>query len=64
MQLPQRDFRDGGYSSVWHDGDLLRDVHAESMRESWTQYDPELIEREFLPKERRKELRAKTVRMP
>ena len=27
------------------------------MRETWTQYDPELVEREFLPKERRKELR-------
>lgn len=61
-QLPQRDFRDGGYSAIWHDGDLLRNVRADSLRESWTQYDPELVEREFLPKERRKELRSKTVK--
>jgi hypothetical protein len=27
------------------------------VRETWTQYDPELLEREFLPKERRRELR-------
>jgi hypothetical protein len=26
------------------------------LRESWTQYDPELVEREFLPQERRREL--------
>jgi hypothetical protein len=28
------------------------------MRETWTQYDPELVEREYLPKERRRELRT------
>lgn len=56
-QLPQRDWQDGGYVAVWHDGELLRHVHAESMRETWTQYDPELMEREYLPKEQRRELR-------
>ena len=55
-QLPQRDWKDGGYAAVWQDGDLMRHVRAKSFRETWTQYDPELIEREFLPKERRKEL--------
>jgi hypothetical protein len=27
-QLPQRDWQAGGYLSVWHDGELLRRVHA------------------------------------
>jgi hypothetical protein len=57
-QLPERDWRDGGYQAVWQDGEVLRRVRAASMRETWTQYDPELIEREYLPKERRRELRV------
>ena len=57
-QLPQRDWKDrGGYIAVWQDGELLRHVRSQSIRETWTQYDPELVEREYLPKERRKELR-------
>jgi len=64
-QLPQRDWKSGGYVAVWQDscqgGDVLRHVHAAAFRETWTQYDPELIERDYLPKERRKELR--TVRL-
>lgn len=56
-QLPERDWREGGYLAVWQDGEVVRRVQAPSMRESWTQYDPELAEREYLPKERRKELR-------
>src|SRR4030095_15339767 len=55
--LPQRDWREGGYLAVWQDGEVVRRVQAPSMRESWTQYDPELAEREYLPKERREELR-------
>ena len=57
-QLPQRDWKDGGYAAVWQDGEVLRHVHGDSVRETWTQYDPELIEREYLPKEQRKELRT------
>ncbi len=64
-QLPQRNWRDGSYVTIWHDGDTLRKVRAETMRETWTQHDPELTEREYLPKEKRKDLRpakvAKTV---
>jgi hypothetical protein len=63
-QLPQRDWQDGGYAALWHDGEVLRHVHADSMRETWTQYDPELVEREFLPKEQRKELRTVRVDRP
>ena len=57
-QLPQRDWATGGYSAMWQDGEQLRNVQSKSIRETWTQYDPELVEREYLPKERRKELRT------
>jgi hypothetical protein len=57
-QLPQRDWSGGGYSAMWHDGEQIRHIRSKSIRETWTQYDPELVEREYLPKERRKELRA------
>jgi hypothetical protein len=60
-QVPQRDWKDGGYVAVWQDGELMRHVRAASIRETWTQYDPELVEREYLPKERRKELMAVKV---
>lgn len=57
-QLPQRDWASGGYSALWQDGEQLRHIRSRSIRETWTQYDPELVEREYLPKERRKELRT------
>ena len=55
-QHPERDWKNGAYEAVWHENGVLRRVRAKSMRESWTQYDPELIERDFLPKEHRREL--------
>jgi hypothetical protein len=63
-QLPQRDWKRGGYSAMWQDGDQIRHVYSSSIRETWTQYDPELVEREYLPKERRKELRTVKVNRP
>jgi hypothetical protein len=63
-QVPQRDWKEGGYVAVWQDGELLRQVRSPSFRETWTQYDPELVEREYLPKERRKELMAVKVSRP
>jgi hypothetical protein len=54
---PRRDFDRGGWLSLWHDGDVFREVRAASFRESWTQYDPELVERDYLPKDRRRDLR-------
>ena len=57
-QLPQRDWSTGYFSAMWQDGEQLRHVQSQSFRETWTQYDPELVEREYLPKERRKELRT------
>lgn len=56
--LPERDFARGGYACVWVDGSVVRSVRARDYRESWTQYDPELAEREVLPKERRRELKS------
>jgi len=55
-QLPQRDWAHGGHTAIWQDGEVLRKVRAGSMRESFTQYDPELVEREYLPKELRRDL--------
>jgi hypothetical protein len=63
-QLPQRDWATGGYSATWQDGEQLRHIQSRSIRETWTQYDPELVEREYLPKERRKELRTVRVSRP
>ena len=58
-QVPLRNWRDGEFVAVWHDfkeRDVLRRVKAKMVRETWTQYDPELVEREFLPQERRRQL--------
>jgi len=63
-QLPQRNWAGGGYSAMWQDGEQLRHIHSKSIRETWTQYDPELVEREYLPKEKRKELRTVKIIRP
>ena len=56
-QLPHWDARTGTYVATWHDGKVIRTVNAPSFRESWTQYDPELIERRHLPRQLRGLLR-------
>ncbi len=61
-QLPLKNWRDGNFVSVWHDfkfRDVLREVQAKIVRETWTQYDPELVERDFLPEEKRRKLQQK-----
>jgi len=55
-QIPQRNWQQRDFIARWQDGMILREVHAETIRESWTQYDPELVERAYLPKEQRREL--------
>lgn len=55
--LPQRDHECGGWVQVWLDGTVMRRVRSASRCETWTQFDPELVERESLPKEHRRELR-------
>lgn len=54
--LPVRIQGTDTYLSWWADKDIERKVYARSRTETWTQYDPELAEREYLPKEERKEL--------
>lgn len=58
-QVPLRDWREGGYVAEWEDfkqRNGMRRVKSKSVRETWTQYDPELVEREFLAQEKRTEL--------
>jgi hypothetical protein len=55
-QFPHRDVRADAYVATWQDGDVLRSVRGEAFRETWTQYDPELLERAALPKSQRREL--------
>jgi len=56
-QFPRKNWTRESYDSIWRDGDVIRRVTAKSFRETWTQYDPELVERAALPKEKRRELR-------
>lgn len=55
-QLPIRNAANGKYSASWHDGKVLRIIHADRKQETWTQYDPETHERQFLPKSNRSDL--------
>jgi len=59
-QIPLRDWENGGYVSEWADFKQcngLRRIKSGSVRETWTQHDPELCEREVLAQEKRKELK-------
>jgi hypothetical protein len=63
-QVPMRRTSDGDYVAVWSDfksRDVMRQTQAKLVRETWTQYDPELVEREFLPEGRRRKLREMPV---
>jgi hypothetical protein len=44
----------GLYNATWWDSGTLRRVQAPDVRETWTVFDPELVEREHLPKEQRR----------
>ena len=63
-QKPQRDWKTDNYVAVWHDGKVLRKVEARHFRESWSQRDPELLERAYLPKAQRRELTDPKVDAP
>src|SRR5262245_9729754 len=63
-QIPLPSARDGVSISVWNDfkaRDTLREIRAKVVRETWTQYDPELVEREFLPESKRRKLKEASV---
>jgi hypothetical protein len=61
-QWPQRNYPSSGYRIVWNDNGVLRNVTAKAMSQTWSQSgvdgDPELNQRDWLPKEHRRELRA------
>jgi hypothetical protein len=62
-QLPQYDSARHQYIARWFDGEQLREISAQQLRETWTQKDPEVVERKHLPKELRYDL-AKKIRKP
>lgn len=55
-QIPERDHARACWRTVFRDGEVLRVVESQSMGETWTQYDPEVFEREVLPIHRRRGL--------
>lgn len=55
-QLPLRRWSPRRYQCTWHDDGLLRQVWAPKMRETWSQRDPERVNRELLPEDQRKPL--------
>jgi hypothetical protein len=58
-QLPRPDCCGRKFWTVlWQDGDRHRAITAHAYRETWTQYDVELYEREILPKEQRRKLKG------
>ena len=57
-QLPMK-LPGGGYQATWHDardGNVLRKVHAKSVIETWTTYDPETVNQEYMDRNQRREL--------
>lgn len=51
-------FEQGRYVVRWHDGDILREVWTNSVRPTHTHYDPELVERDIIPQEQRRDLKC------
>ncbi|MEO1527838.1 MAG: hypothetical protein AAFX06_20600 [Planctomycetota bacterium] len=55
-QLPRRRWNPTGYLIRWKDKSFTREVWAKSMRETWTQQDPERVNRLVLPENERRPL--------
>ena len=55
-QWPVRDWRSGTYRCIWYDGGVLREVEGKDFRETWTQHDPEVTNRKYLPRSCRRAL--------
>lgn len=52
-QLPKRYWDPASYQCTWHDDGLLRQVWAPQLRETWSQQDPERVNRALLPEDQR-----------
>ncbi len=52
-QLPVRRWKPAHYQCTWHDEGLIRQVWSKSFRETWTQKDPERVNRALLPEDQR-----------
>lgn len=55
-QLPVRSWNPQQYRCSWLDDGLLRQVWAPKMRETWSQRDPERVNRAVLPEDQRRPL--------
>ena len=63
-QMARRDWRRGGFVSLWHDGHVLREVRSDFVRETWTQFDPEVRDRDQLPQHLRRGLFGENISPP
>ncbi|TWU34228.1 hypothetical protein [Novipirellula artificiosorum] len=52
-QLPIRQFSPPMYHCSWYEDRVKRKVNAPTMRETWSQQDPERVNRKFLPEDQR-----------
>ncbi len=52
-QIPKRHWNPSRYECTWHDDGVLREVWAPKLRETWSQTDPERVNRSFLPEDQR-----------
>ncbi|TWU04433.1 hypothetical protein [Stieleria varia] len=55
-QMPRRQWKPDGYLCSWRDNALTREVWSPSLRETWTQKDPERVNRQILPENLRRPL--------
>lgn len=60
----ERDWERGGFTMLWEDNGQPRMVRSFMKRETWSQHDPEMEERLYVPPERRHQLRAPVLVMP
>lgn len=58
-QLPMRRWNPSHYECRWHDNASRRQVNALQLRETWTQQDPERVNRALLPEDQRVPLFAR-----
>lgn len=55
-QLPTRTWDPPGWECVWKDDQIMRSISAPSFRETWTQDDPERVNRRFFAEADRPDL--------